>query len=378
VQYIVTGHITVDVEGNGAVEMLSPRVGLIPIREDSLHTQWVMNLGYAAGYIFTIVPDDGYRIYSVSLDGAPVTLTGAENNQFTINPVVSRTYRLNVEFVEIIGEFAIDVEVYTPQVNANEYVVASEQATWWEVMHVRGGATNTANLVWTPAPGWIVYGSGPDWTTVTPGLVDLNALTADVLVIRFTPANATDTRTMDVQYLAVGRVTVNLGANGSLAAVYGTSIPEMLAPGTRTHFVMPEARTFEVTAADGYTLDTAALPPGAQVTPGAGGVYDVVLTFTSNQYTVNISFIPDPNADIDLDEVCPSVESITFNGGGSFFSVEENINVNLGNVSAELNRNGSWVLTVTDADEEEIAVSIAVASDAPYTRTVTIVPVSPI
>jgi hypothetical protein len=207
VQYIQTGHVTVNVNGNGTVEMDGWDINNpIVITSSTDPNGWFLDLD-KDDYTSTPIPGNGYELCTST---SVTTGTDPDLGVYTLETVRSDRYVLTFNFVStgptgdvddltgIIGGLALHNGATGERLGKSGLL----SGTRFEVYHVRGDANNSANIEgWPQAPAFTNNVSD-----------DFSALTQNQ-VITFTGAGSA-TRT--VQYIQVGRVEVTVIGNGTV------------------------------------------------------------------------------------------------------------------------------------------------------------------
>ncbi len=241
--------------------------------------------GASAKILFT--PDDGYRIKSVKVNNAVVTVT---NNQYTINNISANT-TVNVEFE------AIPVTTYTLSVSAtgNGAVVYNSNSVRSKIASFTLNAGTSATVIFTPDNGYRI---------ATVKLNDKD-VTANVANNQYTINNMTANAKLDVTFEAIPPTTYTLSitssGNGSV------SYDNTAVKNGSQSFTITEGASAKIlfTPDDGYRIKSVK-------------VNNAIVTVSGNLYTINnVSANTTVSVEFEAIPITTYTLSVTATGNGA-------------------------------------------------------------
>ena len=170
-------------------------------------------VNYGDSPTFTITPDSGYNIASITANGVPVPVTSPDSQTYQFNSVSSDS--------TLTATFAVNTYDLTVNVGADgSSNIASQTVNWGSV----------ENFAFTPDTGYSVA------DVIVNGTIDEGPVTSLSLTI-------TGDTTVDVNFaINTYTITVTQGANGNIAPAttvvnYGDSQSSASPPATGYHIV---------------------------------------------------------------------------------------------------------------------------------------------
>jgi len=305
INYIVTGHITASISGHADATVtldggrLNDPVVAGPTDEA---LQFVTNIGYE--YTLTVVVPSNYIIDTTNL----ILPTGAtierDGNVWTIENMTSYRFIFNFVVVSNVPAFPYAQITLPTHGDDGEYMIRGAFANRaMEIWHIRGGATNSANIVW-PANWYPVDTTlDLDYLVIDPAYQNSNQL---VVLRHINAENAA--LDVTINYIVTGHIAASIiGPAGSLVTLSGGRLaaPVTAGPGDDAlQFVTNIGYEYilTVTVPTGYVIDITGLPTGAAI-ERVGNVWTIEY-MPSQRFVFNFAIVPPtPNAVITVEEI---------------------------------------------------------------------------
>jgi hypothetical protein len=218
----------------------------------SINPTGSVSVNYGGSQTFTVTPNAGYHIASITANGAPVTVTSPSGQTYQFSAVSADS--------SLTATFAINTYTITVTQTANG-IIAPGTST------VNYGATSSFSI--TPATGYYI-------TSITVNGSSVAVTSSSGQTVSFTNVQATHTITATFA-INTFNITASAGANGAISPSESISVN------------YGDNQTFTITANTGYYIVDVTVN-GSSV----GAVSSYTFTNVQAAYTISATFAPTP------------------------------------------------------------------------------------